>query len=86
MQTQMSFSQKNVRRFRFEIFYHLKLCILDWNNVTREEALDPSAHPIFVYSASKALAEKEIWKFAEAHPDINVTTRQSLSELPKVDF
>lgn len=58
---------------------------IDWNPSTREEALDPSRDAMFVYAASKALAEKEIWKFASAHPDINITTRSS-SRNPSVSL
>lgn len=47
---------------------------LDWNEITKEEVLKPDLSPMSVYAASKSLAEKEIWKFAEAHPEISVTT------------
>ena len=46
----------------------------DWNPQTREEVLKPGTHPWAVYTASKAVAEKEIWKFADEHKDIDVTT------------
>lgn len=52
-----------------------KLTEKDWNNVTREEALDGTKHPIYVYFASKALAEKALRSFAEEHSDIVVVTR-----------
>ncbi|TFY81784.1 hypothetical protein EWM64_g2229 [Hericium alpestre] len=45
-----------------------------WNEATREEALSPDASSPFVYATSKALAEKEIWKFAKEHPDVDITT------------
>lgn len=46
----------------------------DWNPQTREEVLKPGTHPWAVYTASKAVAEKEIWKFADEHKDVDVTT------------
>lgn len=46
----------------------------NWNPQTREEVLKPGTHPWAVYTASKAVAEKEIWKFADEHKDIDVTT------------
>jgi nucleoside-diphosphate-sugar epimerase len=45
-----------------------------WNHETRERALEPGRTPRFVYSASKALAEKEVWKVADEFPDVNITT------------
>jgi hypothetical protein len=49
-----------------------------WNHETRERALEPGRTPRFVYSASKALAEKEVWKVADEFPDLNITTREPL--------
>ena len=47
----------------------------DWNDVTREKALDPSVkNPFLVYYASKTLAEKAVWESADSHPNIDVTT------------
>jgi nucleoside-diphosphate-sugar epimerase len=46
----------------------------DWNNVTRQEALDKGMNNLFVYSASKALAEKAAWEFVKTHPEVNLTT------------
>lgn len=30
---------------------------------------------IAVYAASKAIAEKSLWVFAEEHPELNIVTR-----------
>ena len=49
---------------------------LDWNPATKEEALDGTRDPMFVYAAAKTLAEKEVWKFASEHPDIDVATSE----------
>lgn len=46
----------------------------DWNNVTKEEALDGTKHPIFVYYVSKALAEKALRAIGKKHPDLNIVT------------
>lgn len=53
----------------------------DWNGIIREQALEKGRELDFIYSASKGLAEKEVWKFADEHPDINITT--GLSHFPK---
>ncbi|KAI0371003.1 NAD-P-binding protein [Pilatotrama ljubarskyi] len=44
----------------------------DWFEVTREQALE-SKNPQLVYAAEKVLAERAVWEFAEAHPNIDVT-------------
>lgn len=44
---------------------------LDWGNITREEA---SQNTMTTYLASKIFAEQEAWKFAEAHPELDVAT------------
>lgn len=53
----------------------------DWNDTTREEAFEESRDPLFVYFASKALAEKEVWKFAKQHPEISVTSSRFFANL-----
>jgi len=44
--------------------------------VTREQGL-ASDNPFYVYSASKALAEKAVNEIGEAHPDISITRSRS---------
>jgi len=45
-----------------------------WNPATREQALDGTHEGLWNYSAAKTIAEQEIWKFADAHPEIDITT------------
>jgi len=44
-----------------------------WNPVTKEDALHSDNKQV-VYSASKKYAELAVWEWAEAHPDVDVTT------------
>ena len=46
---------------------------LDWNPVTKENALH-SKEKGAAYAASKKYAELAVWEWAEAHPDVDVTT------------
>ncbi|KAF7798667.1 hypothetical protein EIP86_009891 [Pleurotus ostreatoroseus] len=46
----------------------------DWNPVTLEQGLDPSADPFTVYIAEKTFAERFVWKFADEHPNVDITT------------
>ena len=50
---------------------------IDWNPATKEQVLAGGQSPIWVYSAAKTIAEQEVWKFAEAHPEIDITTGKS---------
>ncbi|RDB17384.1 hypothetical protein Hypma_001850 [Hypsizygus marmoreus] len=43
----------------------------DWLPTTREAAMNGS--PMSRYSAAKTLAERELWAFADAHPDLDIT-------------
>ncbi|KAJ3710859.1 hypothetical protein C8R42DRAFT_690473 [Lentinula raphanica] len=44
----------------------------DWMAITKEEALKTEG--VTAYMAAKTLAEKEVWSFAEAHPQMDITT------------
>ncbi|KAI0063492.1 NAD(P)-binding protein, partial [Artomyces pyxidatus] len=44
-----------------------------WNPSTREAALSGHYPAGFVYAAAKTLAEKEVWAFADAHKDADIT-------------
>jgi len=44
-----------------------------WNPVTKEDALHSDEKRIS-YAASKKYAELAVWEWAEAHPDVDVTT------------
>ena len=49
----------------------------DWNPVTKENALHSDEKRI-IYAASKKYAELAVWEWAEAHPDVDVTTSKSI--------
>ena len=44
--------------------------------MTNGEALDGKHGLSFTYLLAKTLAEKTIWEFADAHPDVDVTTSE----------
>jgi hypothetical protein len=48
----------------------------DWNPTTREQAL-ANNNIMYVYCASKALAEKAINEIGEAHPDVSIAGSES---------
>ncbi|KAL7949264.1 NAD(P)-binding protein [Trichoderma barbatum] len=39
----------------------------DWNPITYEQAADPATDGVTAYCASKALAERAVWKWADGH-------------------
>ncbi|KAI0704263.1 NAD(P)-binding protein [Cytidiella melzeri] len=45
----------------------------DWNLTTREEATAEGVLPFVAYSASKALAERAVWDFADKHPHMEIS-------------
>ena len=45
----------------------------DWNPVTKEDGLHSDMKQV-TYAASKKYAELAVWEWAEAHPDVDVTT------------
>ncbi|KAF9078039.1 hypothetical protein BDP27DRAFT_1356763 [Rhodocollybia butyracea] len=46
----------------------------DWYSVdTREKARGSQLHGVDAYRAAKTIAEKEVWKFAESHPHVDIT-------------
>ena len=51
--------------------------MLDWRKVSKED-VKPDSPKSYVYAASKTLAERAAWDFAESHPDLDLTTRKSL--------
>lgn len=57
--------------------YNLIVIGLDWNPVTKEQALegDPS-DGMNIYLSAKVLAEREVWKFADGHKNVDVTVRK----------
>jgi hypothetical protein len=41
--------------------------------------LDMSAgNELQIYSAAKAIAEREVWEIAHRHPDVDITVRKSI--------
>jgi hypothetical protein len=44
-----------------------------WNSLTEEAALD-SGDGLLVYSVAKTQAEQALFKFAEEHPELNLTS------------
>ncbi|KAL6800995.1 hypothetical protein GGI42DRAFT_343796 [Trichoderma sp. SZMC 28013] len=48
----------------------------DWNPATTEQVLSGkhNKNPLWLHGAVKSLAEQEIWKFADEHPELDVTT------------
>ncbi|KAJ4858042.1 NAD dependent epimerase/dehydratase family domain-containing protein [Trichoderma breve] len=48
----------------------------DWNSATTEQVLSGkhNKNPVWLHGAAKSLAEQEIWKFADDHPEVDVTT------------
>ncbi|TFK61594.1 NAD(P)-binding protein [Pluteus cervinus] len=45
-----------------------------WGQVTREEVPAHASDDFFVYSSSKILAERAVWKLAREHPNVDVAT------------
>ena len=44
-----------------------------WNSLTEEAALD-SSDGLLVYTVAKTQAEQALFKFAEEHPELNLTS------------
>ncbi|KAI0043317.1 NAD-P-binding protein [Auriscalpium vulgare] len=57
-----------------KLFQKVTLGDKDFGTATYEEALKPENAGFPVYAASKALAEKALWKFVGEHPDLDVAT------------
>ena len=58
-------------------FCDASLChFQDWNPATKEDVLAGDKDPFYVYAASKAIAERSLWEWAESHPEIDVTTSE----------
>ncbi|KAJ7169210.1 hypothetical protein C8R43DRAFT_916707 [Mycena crocata] len=45
----------------------------DWNPVTKEFAV-ASGNKVLMYAASKTIAERAVWEWADKHPHVDVTT------------
>jgi len=53
----------------------------DWNSQNQEDLKKFGMHPWCLYTAARVTAERELWKFCDANPDIDVTSSIS-SRLP----
>lgn len=53
----------------------------DWNPASIETALEvvKNQNLFEIYGTAKTVAERELWKFAEAHPEIDITTSEYCS-------
>ncbi|KAF8879115.1 hypothetical protein BD779DRAFT_1789028 [Infundibulicybe gibba] len=58
-------------------FAGLTLSEKDWGEVTREEVHAKADDPLFVYFASKILAERAAWNFAKENPRVDLATDSS---------
>lgn len=48
----------------------------DWNPIKKED-INADTDPVLAYVAAKALSERAVWEWAEAHPHVDVTTSES---------
>ncbi|KAG6877375.1 hypothetical protein C0993_007962 [Termitomyces sp. T159_Od127] len=55
-------------------FQGLTFTYKDWGVVSREAARAKADDHYYVYFASKILAEKAIWEYAEKHPELDIAT------------
>ncbi|KAF8477705.1 hypothetical protein DFH94DRAFT_89549 [Russula ochroleuca] len=46
----------------------------DWNSQTQEDCKTLGLHPWCLQTAARVIAERELWKFSDANPDIDVTS------------
>ena len=53
---------------------HTNLVLLDWNPQTEEDGKKLGMHPWCLHTAARVIAERELWKFSDANPDIDVTS------------
>ena len=54
--------------------------VVDWNPVTREDALKGDG--LHTYQAAKTLAELALWEFADQHREIDITTCKLSTQTP----
>jgi hypothetical protein len=53
---------------------HTNRALLDWNSQTQEDCKTLGLHPWCLQTAARVIAERELWKFSDANPDIDVTS------------
>lgn len=66
-------SQKTVSAERL-ICDHTNPSFLDWNSQTTHDCKKLGLHPWCLHTAARVTAERELWTFADANPDIDVTS------------
>ena len=60
------------------LYENIVLTEKDWNPATKETALDDieNQNEFHIYGVAKTVAERELWKFADAHPEVDITTSE----------
>jgi hypothetical protein len=61
------------RATRHYIIY-INLFLLDWNSQTADDSNRLGLHPWCMHTAAQVIAEREVWNFADANPNIDVTS------------
>ena len=46
--------------------------------MTREDISKEETNTFVLYQAAKTVAERELWKFADEHPEIDITTSKNI--------
>jgi nucleoside-diphosphate-sugar epimerase len=54
--------------------YYINLFLLDWNSQTADDCKKLGLHPWCMHTAAQVIAEREIWNFSDANPDIDITS------------
>ena len=55
--------------------------ITDWNPISIEMALDGKHDGAYGYMAGKIAIEKHLWKYADEHPEMDITTSKYLTAI-----
>ena len=51
---------------------YTNIVLLDWNSQSQEDLKKFGVHPWCLYTAARVTAERELWKFSDANPNIDV--------------
>jgi nucleoside-diphosphate-sugar epimerase len=73
----MSWTDDGHYQLRPIFLMHLLMLDTDFNPVTREDTYADDYPTGGIYSASKTLAERAVWEYADAHPDLQIIACQS---------
>jgi len=60
-------------------YSHINLSPLDWNSQTPDDCKKLGLHPWCLHTTARVIAERELWNFADANPDIDVTSSTFIS-------